>query len=41
MLPNARHQVVDGGHLIHPAHPAVLEFLARVVAGQASVDAGA
>ena len=41
MLPNARHQVVDGGHLIDPAHPAVLEFLARVVAGQASVDAGA
>lgn len=27
LLPDARAAVVPGGHLIHPAHPAVLEFL--------------
>jgi pimeloyl-ACP methyl ester carboxylesterase len=32
-LPSARHQVVPGGHLIHPAHPSVLDFVARVLAG--------
>jgi pimeloyl-ACP methyl ester carboxylesterase len=31
LLPRARHVVVPGGHVIHPAHPAVLEFLAEVV----------
>jgi pimeloyl-ACP methyl ester carboxylesterase len=28
-LPNAEHVRVDGGHLINPAHPAVLAFLDR------------
>lgn len=27
LLPHARAVIVPGGHLIHPAHPAVLEFL--------------
>jgi pimeloyl-ACP methyl ester carboxylesterase len=40
MLPHARHEVVPGGHIIDPAHPSVLAFVARVVSGQASVDAG-
>jgi hypothetical protein len=26
-LPDARATLVPGGHLIHPAHPAVLELL--------------
>jgi pimeloyl-ACP methyl ester carboxylesterase len=30
-LPDARHEVVPGGHLIHPAHPAVLDFVAQVL----------
>ena len=40
-LPNARHLVVPGGHLIDAAHPEVLSFLSSVLTGQASVDAGA
>jgi pimeloyl-ACP methyl ester carboxylesterase len=31
LVPGARHVVVPGGHVIHPAHPAVLEFLAEVL----------
>lgn len=31
LLPRARHAVVPGGHVIHPAHPVVLEFLAEVL----------
>jgi esterase len=27
-LPNARTGLVEGGHLIHPAHPEVLDFIA-------------
>lgn len=35
-LPRSRHVVVDGGHLIDPAHPVVLEFLADVRGAQES-----
>ncbi len=31
-LPDARKVLVSGGHLINPAHPAVLEFIRRVLA---------
>jgi pimeloyl-ACP methyl ester carboxylesterase len=41
LLPHARHLVVPGGHLIHPAHTEVLGFISDVLAGQASVEAGA
>jgi pimeloyl-ACP methyl ester carboxylesterase len=30
-LPNPEVALVPGGHIIHPAHPAVLRFLARVI----------
>jgi pimeloyl-ACP methyl ester carboxylesterase len=30
-LPHADHVLVAGGHLIHPAHPAILDFLDRVL----------
>ena len=30
-LPNARLELVEGGHLIDPAHPAVLEFVRGVL----------
>ena len=30
-LPRADHVVVPGGHLIHPAHPMILDFLDRVL----------
>lgn len=30
-LPNARVELVEGGHLIDPAHPAVLEFVRNMV----------
>ena len=33
-LPDAELVEVTGGHLIHPAHPAVLEFLGRVLGHQ-------
>jgi esterase len=39
-LPNARLALVDGGHLIDPASPAVLEFIAEVVEGRAVGAAG-
>jgi esterase len=32
-LPNARTVLVEGGHLIDPAHPAVLEFVTSTAAG--------
>jgi pimeloyl-ACP methyl ester carboxylesterase len=32
-LPKVRHEIVTGDHLIHPAHPAVLEFVADVLRG--------
>jgi pimeloyl-ACP methyl ester carboxylesterase len=31
-LPRAEHAIVGGGHLINPAHPAILDFLGRVLA---------
>ena len=31
LLPRARHLVVPGGHLIDPASPAVLDFVAEVL----------
>jgi hypothetical protein len=31
-LPHAATVLVPGGHLIHPAHPVVLEFIGRVLA---------
>jgi pimeloyl-ACP methyl ester carboxylesterase len=40
LLPRARHMVVPGGHVIHPAHPVVLEFLAEVL-GPAQPSDGA
>jgi pimeloyl-ACP methyl ester carboxylesterase len=40
LLPRARHAVVPGGHVIHPAHPVVLEFLAEVL-GPAQPSDGA
>lgn len=30
-LPHARHHVVPGGHLVDPAHPVVLDFVAEVL----------
>ncbi|QBR91087.1 alpha/beta fold hydrolase [Nocardioides euryhalodurans] len=35
-LPEARHEQVRGGHLIDPAHPAVLRFVTEVIADQPS-----
>lgn len=35
-LPQARHEAVPGGHLIDPAHPAVLRFVGEVFGGQPS-----
>ena len=32
-IPGARLEVVGGGHLIDPAHPAVLAFVADVLGG--------
>jgi pimeloyl-ACP methyl ester carboxylesterase len=39
-LRHAVHVVVPGGHLIDPAGPAVLDFVARVAAGHPSTDWG-
>jgi pimeloyl-ACP methyl ester carboxylesterase len=43
-IPRARHVVVPGDHLIHPAHPAVLAFVSDVLGGggpaQESAGAG-
>lgn len=39
-IPGARHEVVEGGHLIDPAHPVVLRFLEDVLGAQPS-DGGA
>jgi pimeloyl-ACP methyl ester carboxylesterase len=30
-LPNTETVLVPGGHLIHPAHPAILDFIERVL----------
>jgi pimeloyl-ACP methyl ester carboxylesterase len=35
-LPHARHETVQGGHVIDPAHPAVLRFVGEVLGGQPS-----
>ena len=35
-MPHAKVEWVEGGHLINPAHPSVLEFVDEVVAGPAS-----
>jgi pimeloyl-ACP methyl ester carboxylesterase len=40
-LPDARHEVVPGGHVIHPAHPAVLAFVRDVLKAQGSTVARA
>ncbi len=37
-LPNAEKVLVTGGHLIHPAHPSVLEFIDRILASVGGVD---
>src|SRR5262245_42366113 len=31
-LPRTEQALVNGGHLIHPAHPAVLDFVGRILA---------
>jgi pimeloyl-ACP methyl ester carboxylesterase len=31
VLPNVEHVIVTGGHLINPAHPAVLDFVNRIL----------
>jgi pimeloyl-ACP methyl ester carboxylesterase len=32
LLPHTQQVLVTGGHLIHPAHPAVLNFVTQVLA---------
>jgi pimeloyl-ACP methyl ester carboxylesterase len=37
-LPHTEQVLVEGGHLIHPAHPAVLDFVSRILARSSQID---